>query len=162
MEQNSRKLKFDRRILVTVTHSFTDVSRSGQILSALLVCLTDDRLEYTRSINAVMMHFTIMEDVGRKRHVLFRVNKMNIVEHCGDIVLVFVSPLQTDCFNYIKILLRMNTTHLYVCGTYAFSPTCAYIVSLLSSTSRLKSAVIFLYVSEFPDNAGLSPLSLSD
>ncbi|KAI3371326.1 hypothetical protein L3Q82_023946 [Scortum barcoo] len=33
----------------------------------------------------------------------------------------------TDCFNYIKILLRINSTHLYVCGTYAFSPTCAYI-----------------------------------
>ncbi|TWW67323.1 semaphorin-4B-like [Takifugu flavidus] len=37
--------------------------------------------------------------------------------------------LETDCFNYIKILLRMNSTHLYVCGTYAFSPVCAYIVS---------------------------------
>uniref|UniRef100_A0A3Q4HYG1 Sema domain-containing protein n=1 Tax=Neolamprologus brichardi TaxID=32507 RepID=A0A3Q4HYG1_NEOBR len=37
--------------------------------------------------------------------------------------------LQTDCFNYIKILLRMNSTHLYVCGTYAFSPICAYIVN---------------------------------
>ncbi|CAG5958037.1 unnamed protein product [Menidia menidia] len=35
--------------------------------------------------------------------------------------------LQTDCFNYIKILLRMNSTHLYACGTYAFSPICAYI-----------------------------------
>uniref|UniRef100_A0A671XDY2 Sema domain-containing protein n=1 Tax=Sparus aurata TaxID=8175 RepID=A0A671XDY2_SPAAU len=35
--------------------------------------------------------------------------------------------LQTDCFNYIKILLRINSTHLYTCGTYAFSPTCAYI-----------------------------------
>ncbi|XP_051238196.1 sema domain, immunoglobulin domain (Ig), transmembrane domain (TM) and short cytoplasmic domain, (semaphorin) 4Ba [Dicentrarchus labrax] len=35
--------------------------------------------------------------------------------------------LQTDCFNYIKILLHLNSTHLYVCGTYAFSPTCAYI-----------------------------------
>ena len=39
-------------------------------------------------------------------------------------------PKQTDCFNYIKILLQMNSTHLYVCGTYAFSPTCAYIVSV--------------------------------
>lgn len=38
-------------------------------------------------------------------------------------------PIQTDCFNYIKILLRLNSTHLYVCGTYAFSPICAYIVS---------------------------------
>lgn len=36
---------------------------------------------------------------------------------------------QIDCFNYIKILLRVNSTHLYVCGTYAFSPICAYIVS---------------------------------
>ncbi|XP_034730423.1 semaphorin-4B-like [Etheostoma cragini] len=35
--------------------------------------------------------------------------------------------LETDCFNYIKILLRLNSTHLFVCGTYAFSPTCAYI-----------------------------------
>ncbi|XP_069030251.1 semaphorin-4B [Embiotoca jacksoni] len=35
--------------------------------------------------------------------------------------------LETDCFNYIKILLRLNSTHLYVCGTYAFSPVCAYI-----------------------------------
>ncbi|XP_061577869.1 sema domain, immunoglobulin domain (Ig), transmembrane domain (TM) and short cytoplasmic domain, (semaphorin) 4Ba isoform X2 [Cololabis saira] len=34
---------------------------------------------------------------------------------------------QKDCFNYMKILLRVNSTHLYVCGTYAFSPTCAYI-----------------------------------
>uniref|UniRef100_A0A8C9Z3I1 Semaphorin-4B n=1 Tax=Sander lucioperca TaxID=283035 RepID=A0A8C9Z3I1_SANLU len=32
--------------------------------------------------------------------------------------------LETDCFNYIKILLRLNGTHLYVCGTYAFSPIC--------------------------------------
>ncbi|XP_028306943.1 sema domain, immunoglobulin domain (Ig), transmembrane domain (TM) and short cytoplasmic domain, (semaphorin) 4Ba [Gouania willdenowi] len=35
--------------------------------------------------------------------------------------------LLTDCFNYVKILLRVNSTHLYVCGTYAFSPVCAYI-----------------------------------
>ncbi|KAM7406365.1 hypothetical protein PAMP_000745 [Pampus punctatissimus] len=35
--------------------------------------------------------------------------------------------LETDCFNYIKILLRLNSTHLYVCGTYAFSPICTYI-----------------------------------
>ncbi|KAI5098328.1 semaphorin-4B isoform X1, partial [Silurus meridionalis] len=47
--------------------------------------------------------------------------------------------LHTDCFNYIKILLPVNNTHLYVCGTYAFSPTCAYITtadfSLVQSSS---------------------------
>ncbi|XP_075431245.1 semaphorin-4B isoform X2 [Ascaphus truei] len=34
---------------------------------------------------------------------------------------------QRDCQNYIKILLQLNSTHLYACGTYAFSPNCSYI-----------------------------------
>ncbi|KAE8618137.1 hypothetical protein XENTR_v10009283 [Xenopus tropicalis] len=34
---------------------------------------------------------------------------------------------QRDCQNYIKILLQLNSTHLYTCGTFAFSPTCTYI-----------------------------------
>uniref|UniRef100_A0A671XDX2 Sema domain-containing protein n=1 Tax=Sparus aurata TaxID=8175 RepID=A0A671XDX2_SPAAU len=52
---------------------------------------------------------------------------------CGEVncqpfsYISFVFLIQTDCFNYIKILLRINSTHLYTCGTYAFSPTCAYI-----------------------------------
>lgn len=61
------------------------------------------------------------------------------------IVLVFVCPLQTDCFNYIKILLRVNATHLYACGTYAFSPTCAYIVSVFIHYARSKTASIFFF-----------------
>lgn len=36
---------------------------------------------------------------------------------------------QRDCQNYIKILLPLNSTHLYVCGTGAFSPLCTYVVS---------------------------------
>ncbi|XP_073541400.1 semaphorin-4G [Phyllobates terribilis] len=34
---------------------------------------------------------------------------------------------QTECFNHIRLLQRFNETHLYVCGTYAFSPLCCYI-----------------------------------
>ncbi|KAM4637069.1 semaphorin-4G [Discoglossus pictus] len=34
---------------------------------------------------------------------------------------------QTECFNHIMLLQRFNETHLYVCGTHAFSPRCAYI-----------------------------------
>uniref|UniRef100_A0A8C5M3Z3 Semaphorin 4B n=1 Tax=Leptobrachium leishanense TaxID=445787 RepID=A0A8C5M3Z3_9ANUR len=34
---------------------------------------------------------------------------------------------ERDCQNYIKILLPVNSTHLYTCGTYAFSPNCTYI-----------------------------------
>ncbi|NP_001084878.1 semaphorin 4G S homeolog [Xenopus laevis] len=36
---------------------------------------------------------------------------------------------QTECFNHIRLLLRFNETHLYACGTYAFSPLCTYIDS---------------------------------
>nr|XP_029540259.1 semaphorin-4G-like [Oncorhynchus nerka] len=34
---------------------------------------------------------------------------------------------QTDCYNHIRFLQRYNETHLYVCGTHAFRPLCAYI-----------------------------------
>lgn len=37
---------------------------------------------------------------------------------------------QTECFNFIRVLVALNKTHLYVCGTYAFSPACTYIVSV--------------------------------
>ncbi|RVE59929.1 hypothetical protein OJAV_G00192850 [Oryzias javanicus] len=34
---------------------------------------------------------------------------------------------KTQCFNHIRFLQRFNETHLYVCGTNAFRPLCAYI-----------------------------------
>ncbi|XP_057704246.1 semaphorin-4G [Corythoichthys intestinalis] len=34
---------------------------------------------------------------------------------------------KTECFNHIRFLQRFNATHLYMCGTYAFRPLCAYI-----------------------------------
>ncbi|XP_053134435.1 semaphorin-4A [Hemicordylus capensis] len=34
---------------------------------------------------------------------------------------------ETECFNFIRVLVQLNKTHLYTCGTYAFSPTCAYV-----------------------------------
>ncbi|XP_034538053.1 semaphorin-4G-like [Notolabrus celidotus] len=34
---------------------------------------------------------------------------------------------KTECFNHIRFLQRFNSTHLYMCGTYAFRPLCAYI-----------------------------------
>ncbi|XP_076831390.1 semaphorin-4G [Brachyhypopomus gauderio] len=33
----------------------------------------------------------------------------------------------TECFNHIRFLQRFNSTHLYTCGTHAFSPLCVYI-----------------------------------
>ncbi|KAG7255944.1 hypothetical protein CRUP_019723 [Coryphaenoides rupestris] len=34
---------------------------------------------------------------------------------------------QTECYNHIRFLQHYNSTHLYVCGTHAFRPLCAYI-----------------------------------
>ncbi|PIO34554.1 hypothetical protein AB205_0010190, partial [Aquarana catesbeiana] len=45
---------------------------------------------------------------------------------------------QTECFNYIRILQEFNDTHLLTCGTYAFQPKCAYIVSTLFQVDKAK------------------------
>ncbi|XP_031822613.1 semaphorin-4A isoform X2 [Sarcophilus harrisii] len=34
---------------------------------------------------------------------------------------------ETECFNFIRVLVAVNASQLYVCGTYAFSPACTYI-----------------------------------
>uniref|UniRef100_A0A4W3H1A1 Sema domain-containing protein n=1 Tax=Callorhinchus milii TaxID=7868 RepID=A0A4W3H1A1_CALMI len=36
---------------------------------------------------------------------------------------------ETECYNHVRFLKRFNGTHLFTCGTFAFSPRCAYIVS---------------------------------
>ncbi|XP_034095312.1 semaphorin-4A isoform X2 [Gymnodraco acuticeps] len=41
-----------------------------------------------------------------------------------------------DCPNFIRVLQFLNTTHIYACGTFAYSPRCSYITSetLMMST----------------------------
>ncbi|XP_004714819.1 semaphorin-4A [Echinops telfairi] len=34
---------------------------------------------------------------------------------------------ETQCFNFIRVLVSFNATHLYTCGTFAFSPVCTFI-----------------------------------
>ncbi len=38
-------------------------------------------------------------------------------------------PLQVDCNNYIRLLEFLGDGRVYVCGTYAFDPQCAFLVS---------------------------------
>lgn len=38
-------------------------------------------------------------------------------------------PLQGDCRNYIRLLEFLGDGRIYVCGTYAFDPQCAFLVS---------------------------------
>ncbi|XP_020768128.2 semaphorin-4A [Odocoileus virginianus] len=34
---------------------------------------------------------------------------------------------ESQCFNFIRVLVSFNATHLYACGTFAFSPACTFI-----------------------------------
>ncbi|NXI38520.1 SEM4A protein, partial [Galbula dea] len=47
---------------------------------------------------------------------------------------------ETECFNFIRVLVALNQSHLYACGTYAFSPACTYInlenFTLVDTSSR--------------------------
>uniref|UniRef100_A0A3P8SIW4 Sema domain-containing protein n=1 Tax=Amphiprion percula TaxID=161767 RepID=A0A3P8SIW4_AMPPE len=43
-----------------------------------------------------------------------------------------------DCPNFIRVLQFLNTTHLYACGTFAFSPRCIYIQDSETLTMSLK------------------------
>uniref|UniRef100_A0A3P8VS86 Semaphorin 4G n=1 Tax=Cynoglossus semilaevis TaxID=244447 RepID=A0A3P8VS86_CYNSE len=52
------------------------------------------------------------------RGILYALNVSNISTPAS---------LTTECYNHIRFLQRYNETHLYVCGTNAFKPLCAYI-----------------------------------
>ncbi|XP_074079334.1 semaphorin-4A isoform X2 [Macrotis lagotis] len=34
---------------------------------------------------------------------------------------------ETECFNFIRVLVAVNASQLYACGTFAFSPACTFI-----------------------------------
>lgn len=38
-----------------------------------------------------------------------------------------LSPFQKECKNFIRVLQPYNQTHLYICGTGAFHPICAFL-----------------------------------
>lgn len=41
---------------------------------------------------------------------------------------------QVDCKNYIRLLQFLPDGRVYVCGTYAFDPQCAFLVRAASSS----------------------------
>uniref|UniRef100_A0A3Q4GI69 Sema domain-containing protein n=1 Tax=Neolamprologus brichardi TaxID=32507 RepID=A0A3Q4GI69_NEOBR len=47
--------------------------------------------------------------------------------------------LQNECPNFIHVLQPLNSTHLYTCGSYAYSPQEAYIVGSYMLSASIKS-----------------------
>ncbi|XP_051803855.1 semaphorin-3D [Acanthochromis polyacanthus] len=58
------------------------------------------------------------------------------VEHCR----LAGKSLETECANFVRLLQPFNKTHIYVCGTGAFHPQCAYL-QLGPNTEFLLSSV---------------------
>ncbi|KAK6482507.1 semaphorin-3A-like [Huso huso] len=101
--------------------------------------------------------------VGAKDHI-FSFNLININKDYQKIVWP-ASPTRRDeckwagkdilkeCSNFIKVLQTYNQTHLYVCGTGAFHPICAY----LDIGKHLEDNVFRLETSHFENGRGKSP-----
>ncbi|KAL3983349.1 mediator of RNA polymerase II transcription subunit 13 [Sarotherodon galilaeus] len=66
-------------------------------------------------------------NVSRKDSIILR-NKLDWspshedLEQCS-----MKGKKMADCPNFIRVLQFLNTTHIYACGTFAFSPRCTYI-----------------------------------
>ncbi|KAK6488175.1 semaphorin-3A [Huso huso] len=101
--------------------------------------------------------------VGAKDHI-FSFNLIDINKDYQKIVWP-ASPTRRDeckwagkdilkeCSNFIKVLQTYNQTHLYVCGTGAFHPICAY----LDIGKHLEDNVFRLETSHFENGRGKSP-----
>lgn len=101
--------------------------------------------------------------VGAKDHI-FSFNLIDINKDYQKIVWP-ASPTRRDeckwagkdilkeCSNFIKVLQTYNQTHLYVCGTGAFHPMCAY----LDTGKHLEDNVFRLETSHFENGRGKSP-----
>uniref|UniRef100_A0A671SRM4 Semaphorin-3ab n=1 Tax=Sinocyclocheilus anshuiensis TaxID=1608454 RepID=A0A671SRM4_9TELE len=101
--------------------------------------------------------------VGAKDHVL----SFNLVDINLEMQLISWPPspsrrdeckwagkdVQKECSNFIKVLQPFNQTHLYVCGTGAFHPVCAYV----EVSKRPEDNIFRLGSSSFENGRGKSP-----
>ncbi|XP_072851731.2 semaphorin-4G isoform X1 [Pogona vitticeps] len=110
------------------------------------ITVTYNDLISARRFNSHAQNYTtlLLEDekgilyVGA-RGAIFSLNSSNIADSSHRTVEWEVSPEmqamclkkgknnKTECYNHVKLLQRLNATHLYACGTYAFHPLCTYI-----------------------------------
>ncbi|KAM6306527.1 semaphorin-4G [Aegotheles albertisi] len=108
--------------------------------------VTFDELSGIRRFSARTLNYsTLLLEDGRgilyvgARGAIFALNSSNVADSSHRTIHWEASPekqmdcLQkgknnkTECFNHVRFLQRLNSTHLYACGTYAFHPLCAAI-----------------------------------
>nr|XP_046273937.1 semaphorin-4A [Scatophagus argus]XP_046273938.1 semaphorin-4A [Scatophagus argus] len=108
----------------------THFSRHDVSNTTTLLLGEDGNMLYVGARDAVLAL-----DVGHKDAIILR-NKLawspseKDLEQCS-----MKGKKRADCPNFIRVLQFLNTTHLYACGTFAFSPRCIYINSETLTTS---------------------------
>uniref|UniRef100_A0A8C1GA62 Sema domain-containing protein n=1 Tax=Cyprinus carpio TaxID=7962 RepID=A0A8C1GA62_CYPCA len=92
--------------------------------------------------------------VGAKDHVLsFNLTKKYSPVYSFSFNFLSLSLSDRECSNFIKVLQPFNQTHLYVCGTGAFHPVCAYV----EVGKRPEDNIFQLGSSSFENGRGKSP-----
>ncbi|XP_070964107.1 semaphorin-3ab-like isoform X1 [Oncorhynchus clarkii lewisi] len=66
---------------------------------------------------------TSLDDITQNPHMLYWPASPNRVQEC----LMAGKDRELECANFLRVLQPYNQTHLYVCGTGAFNPRCAFI-----------------------------------
>nr|XP_015811223.2 semaphorin-4A [Nothobranchius furzeri] len=87
-----------------------------------LLLSEDEETLYVGACNAVFALDVGSEDVITLRKKLDWSPSDKDLEQCS-----MKGKKKADCHNFIRVLQFLNSTHLYTCGTFAFSPHCTYI-----------------------------------
>ncbi|KAM7412310.1 hypothetical protein PAMA_021998 [Pampus argenteus] len=111
------------------THS--DLIQNGRLLTLPLVAgdlhslLPDEdgrRLYVAMKDNLLS---TSLDDITQNPHKLYWPASPDRVQEC----LMAGKDPELECANFLRVLQPFNQTHLYVCGTGAFNPRCAFIAT---------------------------------
>ncbi|KAJ8015903.1 hypothetical protein DPEC_G00001520 [Dallia pectoralis] len=75
---------------------------------------------------------TSLDDITQNPSKLYWPASSDRVQEC----LMAGKDLELECANFLRVLQPFNQTHLYVCGTGAFNPRCAFIPTSLFLKSK--------------------------
>ncbi|XP_070702415.1 semaphorin-4A [Pempheris klunzingeri] len=108
--------------------------RSHDVSNTTILLLSEDGdVLYVGARDAVLALDVGHKDAIRLRSKLDWSPSEKDLEQCS-----MKGKKMADCPNFIRVLQFLNNTHIYACGTFAFSPRCTYINSK-TFTMSLKS-----------------------
>ncbi|XP_056155495.1 sema domain, immunoglobulin domain (Ig), short basic domain, secreted, (semaphorin) 3H [Lampris incognitus] len=115
----------------------TELVRNGRLMTLPLVAgdlhslLPDEdgRRLYVALKDSLLS--TSLDDVTKSHHKVHWPASPERIQEC----LMAGKDLESECSNFLRVLQSYNQTHLYVCGTGAFNPRCAFIATSIFQQS---------------------------